>query len=153
MQNILHDILEFSDVGARRIQDRVCRFGVGQNGAERLVHFVSNCGGQFASHREAVDMRKLCHALPRLHFGETTPTMLRQQDRDKSGLRKNECDNECDLPRIPLPYGYHSEVDLAARWKAALADAPAPHLPPVKRYLIAKDFSKGLRRRRARQEP
>ena len=42
LQNILHDILEFRDVGTRRTQDRVCRFGVGQNSTERLVNFVSN---------------------------------------------------------------------------------------------------------------
>ena len=44
--------------------------------AERLVDFVSNGGGQFASGREAVDMGKFCHALPGLHFGKLTPTML-----------------------------------------------------------------------------
>ena len=82
LQNIVHDILEFndvvefSDVGALRFQDCLCGFGVGQNRAERLVDFMSNGGGQFASGREAVDMGKFCHALPGLHFGKLTPTML-----------------------------------------------------------------------------
>ena len=42
LQNIVHDIVEFSDVGARRFQDCLCGFGVGQNRAERLVNFVSD---------------------------------------------------------------------------------------------------------------
>ena len=31
-------------------------------------------------------MGKFRHALPRLHFGQATPAMLMQQDRDKPGL-------------------------------------------------------------------
>ena len=58
-----------------------CGFGVGQNSAERLVDFVGDGGGQFASGREAVDMGKLGHALPGLHFGQLTPAMLIQQER------------------------------------------------------------------------
>ena len=63
--NIVHDILEFndigecSDVGVLSFQDRGCGFGVRQNGAERLVDFMRNGGRQFASRREAVDMGKL----------------------------------------------------------------------------------------------
>ena len=34
-------------------------------------------------------MGKFRHALPRLHFGKLTPTMLTQQDRDKPGLQEN----------------------------------------------------------------
>ena len=72
--------------GFGRFQDACCGFGVRQNRAERLVDFVGNGGGQFASRREAVDMGKFGHALPRLHFGQPTPTMLTQQDRDQPGL-------------------------------------------------------------------
>jgi hypothetical protein len=61
------------DVRARRFQDCLCGFGIRQNGAERLVNFMSNTGSQFASHREAVDMGKFRHALPGLHFGKLTP--------------------------------------------------------------------------------
>src|SRR3954468_19304861 len=110
---------------------------------------MSNGGGQFPSGREAVDMSKLCHALPRLYFGQLTPTMLMQQDHDKPGLHKHNCDNGCDLPRISLPYGHLAEVDLATRWKAVLADAPTLHLPPIESYLVANDFNKPLWRRRA----
>jgi hypothetical protein len=63
-------------VGVLRFQNCLCGFGVGQNRAERLVDFVSGGGGQFASGREAVDMGKFGHALPGLHFGKLTPTML-----------------------------------------------------------------------------
>ena len=48
LQNIVHDFLEFndvgefSDVGALRFQDCVCGFGIGQNRPKRLVDFVSN---------------------------------------------------------------------------------------------------------------
>ena len=42
LQNIVHNILEFSDVGALRFQDRVCGFGIGQNRAQRLVDFMSD---------------------------------------------------------------------------------------------------------------
>src|SRR6266850_299204 len=131
LQNILHDIPEFSDVGARGLQHCVCRFGIRQNSAERLVNFMSNRGGQFASGREAVDMGKFRHALPGLHFGKLPPTMLMQQDRDKSGLYQKNRDDECDLPRIPLPRRWHPKQDFASRWQAALADAPALHLPPI----------------------
>ena len=62
--------------GLWRFQNCLCCFGVGQNRAERLVDFVSNRGGQFASGREAIDMGKFSHALSRLHFGKLTPTML-----------------------------------------------------------------------------
>ena len=68
-----------SGVGDFRIV--LCGFGVGQNSAERLVDFVSNGGGQFTGGREAVDMGKFSHALPGLHFGPLTPTMLTQQHR------------------------------------------------------------------------
>src|ERR1700747_1008252 len=54
-QNISDDILEFSDVGARGIQDHVCGFSVSHNQAEWLVDFMSN-GGKFACRRGAVDM-------------------------------------------------------------------------------------------------
>ena len=53
-----------------------CRLGIRQNRPERLVNFMSDGGGQFASGREAVDMGKFRHALPGLHFGKLTPTML-----------------------------------------------------------------------------
>ena len=103
LQNIVHDFCEFVDVRVRRLQDCLRRFGVGQIAPKRLVDFVSDRGGQFASGREAVDMGKLCHALPRLHFGKLTPTMLTQQDRDKPGLYKKYGDSECDLPRNTAP--------------------------------------------------
>src|SRR6267142_7245844 len=98
-------------------------------------------------------MGKLHHALPGLHFGELTPTMLTQQDRDKSGLYKDNCENERDLPGITLPHRWLPKQDFAPRWKAVLADAPTLHLPPVENYLVAEDFSRFLRRHRARQEP
>ena len=51
---------------------------------------MGNGGGQFAGGREAVDMGKFRHALPRLHFGElTASTMLMQQERDKPSLYQN----------------------------------------------------------------
>ena len=42
LQNIVHDLVQFRDVRARRFQDCLCGFGVGQNSAERLVDFMSN---------------------------------------------------------------------------------------------------------------
>ena len=42
LQNIFHDIVEFSDVRIRRLQDRLCRFGVGEDSPKRLVNFMGN---------------------------------------------------------------------------------------------------------------
>ena len=75
LQNIVHYLVQFGNVRAGRFQDCFCGFGVRQNGAERLVDFMSNRGGQFASRGDAVDMDKFGRALPGLQFGQTTPTM------------------------------------------------------------------------------
>src|SRR3954453_9693084 len=82
MQNIAHDVPEFPDVRGWRFQYRIRGFGVGQDGAERLVYLMSNRGGQLASQGKAVDMGKFFRALRRLYFGLTTPTMRVQQGRD-----------------------------------------------------------------------
>ena len=44
-------------------------------------------------------MGQFCHALPRLHFRQVTPTMLTQQGRDKPGLRQDNGGDQSDLPR------------------------------------------------------
>ena len=41
-QDIANDLVQFGDVRARRFQNCLCGFGVGQNSAERLVDFMSN---------------------------------------------------------------------------------------------------------------
>jgi hypothetical protein len=130
VQNILYYILEFGDVGCRGIQNCFCGFGVGQNRPERLVYFMCNRGGQFASGREAVD-RASSAMLPRLHFGDLTPTMLTEQGRNKPRLRQNYRGDEGNLPPIPLQHGWFSEVDFAAGGQTARADPPTLHLPPV----------------------
>src|SRR6266404_1004280 len=93
--------------------------------------FVSNRGGQFASGREPVDMRKFCHALPGLYFGQATPTMRIQQGRDKSGLQEYNGDDQRDLPRITLPCRWLPKQDLAPWWQATRADVPALKLSPI----------------------
>ena len=40
--NIVNNLAKFSDVRAGRFQNGLCGFGIGQNSAERLVHFMSN---------------------------------------------------------------------------------------------------------------
>ena len=82
LQNIFHDIPEFSDVGLRRLQDRVCGFGVGQNRAERLVDFVSDRGCQFTGGREAVDMGKLAMRCRACTSAVCRRRCSLQQDRD-----------------------------------------------------------------------
>jgi hypothetical protein len=70
--------------------------------------------------------------LPRLHFRQLTPTMLLQQKRDQPGLYQQNRDDGCDLPRIPLPHRWLSEIDGAGRWKVSLCNPKPLHLPPVK---------------------
>jgi hypothetical protein len=65
LQNILHDILEFIDIGAWRIQDHVRGFGIGQNSTERLVYFRRKCDGS-CSHWMDVsesDGTTTCHTM------------------------------------------------------------------------------------------
>src|SRR3954453_13198062 len=75
VQNIAHDVPEFPDVRGRRFQYRIRGFGVGQDGAERLVYLMSNRGGKRRSQGKAVEMAKCLRALSRLYFGLTTPTI------------------------------------------------------------------------------
>jgi hypothetical protein len=66
-----------------------------------------------------------------LHFGQLTPTILTQQERDKPGLYQDNRGDEANLPGIPFPYGWLPKQDFAPRWQAALADVPALKLSPI----------------------
>src|ERR1700722_12933720 len=77
-------------------------------------------------------MGKLGHALPGLHFGKLTPTMLAQQDHDKPCLQENNGDNQRDLPVIALPYRWLPKQDFAPRWQTTFADLPSLQRWPFK---------------------
>src|SRR5258707_15342252 len=76
-------------------------------------------------------MGKFGHALPGLHFGKFTPTMLAQKHCNKPGLYQKNRDDGCNLPRIPFPNGWLSEVDGAAGRQIAFADPKPLQLSPV----------------------
>src|SRR4029078_7179336 len=76
-------------------------------------------------------MGKFSHALPGLHFGKFTPTMLVQQGRDQRGLQENNGGDQRDLPRITLPRRWLPKQDFASRWQAALADVTALKYSPI----------------------
>ena len=49
VDNIVNDIFELSDIGAGRCQYRLGRFSIRENCPKRLIDFVGDRGGEFAS--------------------------------------------------------------------------------------------------------
>src|SRR6476619_8378556 len=91
-------------------------------------------------------MGKLHHALPGLHFGELTPTMLTQQDRDKPGLKENKGGDQRDLPGITLPHSWLPKQDFAPRWQTTFANLPSLQRWPFKDELRRDFGNRDMRR-------
>src|SRR5580765_1019419 len=67
-----------------------------------------------------------------MSFGNlATPVFVQEAD-DECSLYQNHRSNKHNLPLILLPQSRIAKVNLASQRQAALADAPALHLPPVK---------------------
>src|SRR5882757_9668810 len=104
---------------------------------------------QLADGRVAVEVRKLRQALTRFDFGETAATPFMQQSADQRSLDQDYDRNQRQLPAIFFPNASLTKQDCASWGQAALADAPALHLPPVvlrrrKSYWLHLDIARLL---------
>src|SRR6266702_4063968 len=61
----------------------------------------------------------------------TTPPLVKQP-RDECRLEQDHSTNRQNLCTILLPYSRFAKINLASGHKAAFADPPPPHFPPVK---------------------
>src|SRR5882757_525940 len=86
---------------------------------------------QLADGRLAVEVCKLCQALTRFDFGQTTVMPFTQQSADQRSLDQDYDRNQRQLPGILFPDAGLAKQDFASRRQVALADAPALDLSPI----------------------
>ncbi len=71
---LAHDVVadrpQLREIDRLTTQDFLHRFGVAENGGERLVHLVRNGRGELPQHRDASHVSKRCPVLIRLLLGE-----------------------------------------------------------------------------------
>src|SRR6266550_3449561 len=80
----------------------------------------------------AIHISQFGHRAARLDLSTLAPSNLIEQPANQRGLRQKRSNNRKNLPTILFPGTRTAKINLASRWQAIRADAPALHFPPVK---------------------